>query len=374
MAASIFYCIIYLTEASIFRYYCKKMFVSRLSAWAENAVFALAYGLLFFFSFLQWIRPDTLALLSVNFLLLFCLYDIRPARAAFHAAIATMIMGLCELSVMGVFFRLVRVNFCFSLRKFTVLGADSHILLILSGNLVIWLLYLHVQNKNEVFVQMQHRLQKEKVCASYYRMLLEQKENQSILLHDIKGHLQSIAILNEHKEPDKVTAYIERLLQGFALQDSVQICGNELLNAILCGCRQRCREHGITFQTDVRSGAADFLEEDELTSLFCNLLDNAFAAACGQTNAYIRLNVTLRPGTALAVITLINSCQSDPFTPQSRLISHKPESHRHGFGLKSIRRIVKKYRGHMQIYYCDRDHSFHTVITMQAEIEKFPAE
>ncbi len=375
MAASIFYCMIYLTEASIFRYYCKKLFVSRLSAWAENTVFVLSYGLLFFFSFLQWIRLDTLALLSVNFMLLFCMYDIRLSCAAFHAAIATMIMGLCELSAMGIFFRLAAVftRSRFLFPESVVPGADSRMLLMLSGNLLIWLLYLHVQNRNEVFVQMQHRLQKEKACAAYYRVLLEQKENQNILLHDIKGHLQSIAILNKHKEPDKITAYIERLLQGFALQDSVQVCDNELLNAILCCCHQRCLEHGITFQTDVRSGTADFLKEDELTSLFCNLLDNAFAAACGQAEAYIRLNVTARPDTALVVVTMANSCETDPFTPHGRLISHKPDSTRHGFGLKSIRRIVRKYQGHMQTYYGQEDHSFHTVITLHTEIEKISA-
>lgn len=55
-------------------------------------------------------------------------------------------------------------------------------------------------------MEMQLLLQKEANSAEYYQMLLSQNENQNILIHDIKKHLQSIDLLNDKKEHDKISA------------------------------------------------------------------------------------------------------------------------------------------------------------------------
>lgn len=38
---------------------------------------------------------------------------------------------------------------------------------------------------------------------------------------------------------------------------------------------------------------------------------------------------------------------------------------RHGFGLKSIRRIIKKYNGDIEMYYNDVTCTFHTIIMLK---------
>ena len=54
------------------------------------------------------------------------------------------------------------------------------------------------------FTEMQLLLQQESNSAQYYEMLRLQNENQRILIHDIKKHLQSIDMLNDQKEHDKI--------------------------------------------------------------------------------------------------------------------------------------------------------------------------
>ena len=44
---------------------------------------------------------------------------------------------------------------------------------------------------------MQADLKEQQAEAEYYRRLAEQTENQKILIHDIKNHLQTIAGLSE---------------------------------------------------------------------------------------------------------------------------------------------------------------------------------
>ena len=78
---------------------------------------------------------------------------------------------------------------------------------------------------------MQLLLQKESDSVEYYEMMLSQNENQSILIHDIKKHLQSIKLLNEQKASDKINAYIQQLMESSDLKETVKICDNAVESA-----------------------------------------------------------------------------------------------------------------------------------------------
>lgn len=213
---------------------------------------------------------------------------------------------------------------------------------------------------------MQLLLQKEANSIEYYEMLLSQNENQSILIHDIKKHLQSIDVLNDKKEHEKIKAYIRRLLLSSDLKEISQLCDNEMLNAILCRYKRQCDNKHVAFHTDIRSGALNFLTDNDLTSLFCNLLDNALEAACGMPDSFIELNTSKREKTPFLVITVINSSRKNPISdPQGILTTQKADRRRHGFGMKSIQKIVDKYHGNIQMYYNDATLTFHTILTLK---------
>lgn len=237
---------------------------------------------------------------------------------------------------------------------------------LLINSLLVFGMNQYNQQKSLEFTEMQLLLQKESDSAEYYEMLRLQNENQRILIHDIKKHLQSIDLLNEQKEPDKISAYIHQLICSSDLKESARLCDHEMLNSILCRYMQQCNNNHIVFRVDIRSGATSFIADNELTSLFCNLLDNAMESAMFIPDSYIELNVSKREKTPFIVITMINSCRKDPFITQSgTLNTHKPNKIMHGFGLKSIRKIINKYNGNLQMYYDKNTLSFHTIITLK---------
>ena len=60
--------------------------------------------------------------------------------------------------------------------------------------------------------------------------------------------------------------------------------------------------------------------------------------------------------------------KKDPFADKSgTLITSKPDKYRHGFGIKSIRKAVKKYCGDINMYYNDETLTFHPIITLKAQ-------
>lgn len=216
------------------------------------------------------------------------------------------------------------------------------------------------------FMELQISLQKESDSAEYYEMLLSQSENQSILIHDIKKHLQSIHTLNDQKENDKVHAYIEQLLSSSDLMEVSKLCDHEMLNTILSRYKRQCLSEHITLHTDIRSGSIHFLSDTDLTSLFCNLLDNAYEAACNIPDAFIEITAGKKEKTPFTIITVVNSCRVNPFDhANGRLTTTKSDSAKHGFGVKSIQKIVDKYHGNLEMYFDEETMTFHSVIMLK---------
>lgn len=274
----------------------------------------------------------------------------------------TMIPFVCVWIMLTLFTACSSVSSPFLPEKMIVISG----LMMLFLNVLVGVVYNHTQKWYGDYTHMQIQLQKENDYIKYYEMLLQQNENQNILIHDIKKHLQSISLLNNENSADKVATYIDRLLQSPALQNSFRICDREILNSILCRYRLFCKENGIIFRTDIRSNTLDFMEDDNLTSLFCNLMDNAIESASKQSNSHIELVVTKRLNTDTTVLTMVNSCHATPFSTSGKLTTHKSNPSKHGYGMKSIEKIVEYYRGHIEIYYKETDCTFHTIITLRS--------
>lgn len=237
---------------------------------------------------------------------------------------------------------------------------------LLAINLLIFGIEQHNRKKNLEFTEMQLLLQKESDSAQYYEMLLSQHENQSILIHDIKKHLQSINMLNDKREHDKIDRYIHELMQSSDLKEVSQLCDHEVLNAILTRYGRSCLDTHIAFHADIRSGIIDFMADADITALFCNLLDNAIEAAAHIPDSFIDVSAYRRKKTPFVVITVVNSSRKNPFAGQSGILNTtKADKYKHGFGIKSIRKIVAKYHGNMQMYYNQESLTFHTVITVK---------
>ena len=237
---------------------------------------------------------------------------------------------------------------------------------LLMVNLLVFGINQYNQKKTQEYADLQLLLQKESDSVEYYEMMLAQNENQSILIHDIKKHLQSIKLLNEKHDSDKINAYIQQLMESSDLRETTNICDNEMLNAILCRYQRQCNDKHIHFHTDIRSGTVQYIYQHDLTSLFCNLLENAMESAENIPESFIELTVQKKENSPFVVIILINSCQNTPVYNQEGVpVSHKLDNGRHGFGIKSIKKVVKQYHGNLQMYYDNDSGTFHTIITLK---------
>ena len=237
--------------------------------------------------------------------------------------------------------------------------------LILIINICVFGFYKYSKNKQKSFYELKLKLQKESDINMYNKMLLSQNEKHQILIHDIKKHLTSLAYLNTSKEYDKIDEYIGNILESYNLIENVRVCDNNFLNAIISRYMIEAKEDNISFYTDIRSKCIDFMSEEDMTALFCNLLDNAIESAKKVEKGFINFSVVRKENTPAIFIKIINSCKTSPFSNKTgKLFTTKLNPYIHGFGVKSINQVIEKYSGSMAMHYEEEDNTFHTIITL----------
>ncbi len=194
------------------------------------------------------------------------------------------------------------------------------------------------------------RLQTEK---SYYEILEQQNQQLMVYAHDTKKHLSAIQSLNTDPGIDN---YIAQLLHQLKTYTRNCQSGNMMLDVMINKYVLDCERRGIHFEYDVRSCNLQIVDDIDLVAILGNLLDNAVTAAGGSQEKTISLETTLRNG--YHVIIIRNSCDIMPLTHGEKLVTSKPDSKLHGFGLKSVAKTLKKYKGDYSWEYDQTKHEF----------------
>ena len=107
------------------------------------------------------------------------------------------------------------------------------------------------------------------------------------------------------------------------------------------------------------------LSDEDITSLFCNLLDNAIDEASKSDDGFIDIRSEHKSGTSFLMISTINSCNSSPFDDTGKTSTKKSKENYHGIGFTSIEKIVNKYNGNIETYFDGDDNTFHAIILLK---------
>lgn len=296
--------------------------------------------------------------LSVVSSMLFCKKDVSLLNSCFS-------IPLCILPILsiGVSYFSFRVGFYASPPEAAKNLMLIVVCMLLAVNLFFILLHYQMQKVSAHQMLLQLRLQKEQADVVYYQALQAQDEQQRILLHDIQNHLQAIHAIAQKDKGTAVTGYIETILEDIHHIQPARLCTDPILNSILLHASEQCKEKQIDFHCDVRENCTAFMDAPSLTTLYSNLLSNAIEAAENSQEKIIELSVTRRVKPDQVIISVINSCAHAPVPDEEGgFLSHKPNKAMHGLGLKSIRRIVKQYRGDSAVYYDKTGDQFHHIL------------
>lgn len=181
------------------------------------------------------------------------------------------------------------------------------------------------------------------------------KENIDIInlkCHDLKHQLLE---LKNHKQIDG--GYIAKLTESISFYDSVVQTGCEALDTVLTDKNMYCSKNQIQLSVIADGEKLGFMDVPDVYSLFGNALDNAieYVMTLQPEKRVIKLSVTA-VGNLLSV-SVRNYYEGEP----PRFVNGLPQTTKgdngyHGFGVKSIRKIVERYGGSLSVMV--RDNQF----------------
>lgn len=175
------------------------------------------------------------------------------------------------------------------------------------------------------------------------------KENIALInqkCHDLKHQIR--AIRNSSKED--IDSYLEEMESSIQIYESIVKTGNEVLDTILTEKSLYCRERGITVSCVADGSQMEFINTVDLYAILGNALDNAIEAVEKFKHKEKRqIDVLIYRQQNFLVMNVINPLKGNLVYEEELPVTTKGDKRYHGFGLRSMRYLVKKYDGFLSV-------------------------
>lgn len=226
-----------------------------------------------------------------------------------------------------------------------------------------------IQNKQTELDNTREELQRIANDEGYNKLIAQIDTDQKIMIHDINNHLQAIQDSLNNNNLDDAKLHIDELISSDALATSAILTDNHTLSLLLARYKSNCQDENIYFSTDVKNAHLSYLTPSDITSLFCNLIDNAIEASRSADNPMITLRITSDLSRPMDLITITNTCIDHPtFEKNGFLSTHKKDARKHGFGMQSIKKVVERYNGVIVPKYIMEESVFQISICLYPEV------
>lgn len=173
-----------------------------------------------------------------------------------------------------------------------------------------------------------------------YKLTKENIDALNIKCHDLKHQIRN---LRETSQVDP--AYLDDLERSVSIYNSAVRTGNETLDVVLTDKRLHCTTHNIQFTCMAEGGKLDFMDGMDIFSLFGNILDNAIECEEGLPPEARFIHLSVRGTNQLLLIHVENWFEGKLELKDGLPATTKQDKEYHGYGMRSIQRIVEKYGG-----------------------------
>ncbi|MBO5066066.1 MAG: GHKL domain-containing protein [Clostridia bacterium] len=234
----------------------------------------------------------------------------------------------------------------------------ASLIMLLFANIVVYIIYERSEKGSQKLTELELANQKNEINMQYLQLLEAKNEKMNIMAHDYKNHLVAI---NDMCDSADVKNYINSMFDDISKYNRIAKTKNKFLDVILNKYIDMCETTEILFDVNVSTDNLDFMSNYDISSLFNNILDNAYEAALNSNEKSIYLEISRVLGSYHKIIA-INSSDITPKTHNDNLLSTKTNKDSHGFGTKSIQKVVNKYQGELQWDYDSKKKEFKLVI------------
>lgn len=170
-------------------------------------------------------------------------------------------------------------------------------------------------------------------------------EESQILRHDLKRYLVMIQGMLEDGEAESALKYLDQIVGDKFESIRLYKTNSSVVNTVLNEKSDICKKRNIIFDVQI-SGNVPEDKQIELGIILSNLIDNAIEAEEREQDR--RIKVELSDYKGKFVVRICNHISGSVLRLNPMLHTNKADVMQHGFGIKSVKKMVKKMDG---IYY-----------------------
>ena len=183
-----------------------------------------------------------------------------------------------------------------------------------------------------------------------FEQVYKAQEETRIIRHDMK-HFINIW-LRQRKEGN--IADVENSMESFEnqvfLADTTvyYIKDNDVINYVLYNKLKICKANNIEYNVEVTTSFAKNMEMD-ISVIISNLMDNAIESSIKQPLGERYISIQMFKRLAINNIIISNKISKSVLQANPKLITTNVDKTRHGYGIKSVKKLVEKYNGDIDI-------------------------
>lgn len=165
--------------------------------------------------------------------------------------------------------------------------------------------------------------------------------------HDLKVQIYA---LRDMADSTQRRRYLDEIDDSIGIYDAIVKTGSEVLDTILTEKSLLCRDKDIHIQCVADGSRMEFLDPADTYAIFGSALDNAIEAVQQFADKDKRqIDVLVHLKQQFLVISITNPLARQPVFRNGLPVTTKTGGDYHGFGLRGVQRVLKKYGGNLTV-------------------------
>lgn len=165
--------------------------------------------------------------------------------------------------------------------------------------------------------------------------------------HDFLRHISMISYMVEQGEKRRLSDYLKEIQGNMAKKQQHVDTGNFVLDGILNYKIQEAVASEIRVEAEVKAPAELELSVYDMNIILTNFLDNSIEAVKNIEDKWIRVYIMYSK--SRLQIKIRNPFEGERIKEKGNYITTKTDKTKHGYGLKNVGKIVKKYDGIFEV-------------------------
>ncbi|MFR9061850.1 GHKL domain-containing protein [Eubacterium callanderi] len=213
----------------------------------------------------------------------------------------------------------------------------------------IYLIYLFesISQKYRLEREIDLKEQQEIMQNTYYKTIETQYDHYRRLIHDMKNHIQTLEELYVTGDRDAANEYTQNFYNKIDKMGSRFKCSNRTLTIIMNDKLLKCDENGISVNIEIEDINLDFISSFDMTTIFCNLFDNAIEASIELPIEKRQIKILIFRHKCFIAINISNNYSGFLISEENSFKSTKGNRHM-GVGLRNVKDTIEKYNGTLQ--------------------------